>query len=80
MSAAADDLVAVVRLLVNNPSAVEVAESVENDQIELLVSVEEPDRGRVIGRRGRTIDALRSLARLRGEREGRNYEVELLDD
>ena len=40
----------------------------------------EADRGQLIGRRGRTIDALRALARVRGEREGRDVTVELVED
>jgi predicted RNA-binding protein YlqC (UPF0109 family) len=83
MSTAAEDLVSVVRLLVDDPKAVTV-ESVELPgppgepaEIELRVGVDPADRGKVIGRRGRTIDALRALADARGERDGRRYAVEI---
>lgn len=79
MSAAAEDLLAVVRLLVDDPKAARVEEVASGDSIELLLAVPEIDRGKVIGRRGRTIDALRALAHARGEREGRDYAVELLE-
>ncbi len=50
-------------------------------QIRLLeIRVQSADRGKIIGRRGRTIEALRALADIRGEREGQSYEVEVLDD
>jgi len=80
MSTAAEDLVSVVRLLVDDPKSVRAAEIEIDGATELRLEVAEPDRGKVIGRRGRTIDALRTLADVRGERDGRLYEVELLDD
>jgi predicted RNA-binding protein YlqC (UPF0109 family) len=80
MSTVAEDLVAVVRLLVDDPAAVRVESVDEGDGEELQLFVAEPDRGQVIGRRGRSIDALRALVRRRGEGEGRRYALELLDD
>jgi predicted RNA-binding protein YlqC (UPF0109 family) len=76
---AAEDLRAVVRLLVDDPRAVQV-EAVQGDGEWLLeVDVAPADRGKVIGRQGRTIEALRELAAARPLEEGRSYEVELLD-
>lgn len=42
------------------------------------VSCAESDAGKVIGRRGRTIKAIRTLARACGQRMGTNVEVEVL--
>lgn len=81
MTAAADDLLAVVRLLVDDPRSVEVEEiAAAGDGAELRLRVAESERGHVIGRRGRTIDALRSLARVRGDRDGRPLAVEIQED
>jgi len=80
VSAAAEDLLSVVRLLVDDPRSAEVVENASKGRIELDLRIAENDRGKVIGRRGRTIDALRTLARVRGEREGRDHDVELLED
>ncbi len=83
MTSAVDDLVAVVRLLVDQPDAVRAEERATGagpNGAELLLSVAESDRGKVIGRGGRTVDALRALAEVRGAREGRELELELLDD
>ena len=78
MATPADDLVAVVRLLVDDPRAVAVEPVVVPEgEVELRLRVAADDCGKVIGRRGRTIDALRTLARARGEREGRPHVVEL---
>jgi hypothetical protein len=77
MSAAADDLLAVVRLLVDDPRTVEVEPIAAGDGAELRLRLAEGERGHVIGRRGRTIEALRSLARVRGDRDGRALAVEI---
>jgi hypothetical protein len=80
MSSAAADLTAVVRLLVDQPRGVAV-EAVERDGATgLRLAVAEVDRGKVIGRRGRTLDALRALLDARGANEGRSYDLELLED
>ncbi len=76
----AADLLAVVRLLVDDPKEARV-EAVEQGPDQLLeIRVPSADRGKIIGRRGRTIEALRALTDIRGEREGQSYEVEVLDD
>jgi len=81
MATAAEDLVAVVRLLVDDPKGVSATEAVlAGDAVELQLSVASEDRGKVIGRHGRTIDALRELAQVRGERDGRSYAVEIVED
>ena len=43
------------------------------------VSCSEEDAGRVIGRKGRTIKAIRTLARALGQRVGTSVEVEVVD-
>jgi uncharacterized protein len=76
---AAADLLAVVRLLVDDAKEARVeAREQGTDQL-LEIHVPGADRGKVIGRRGRTIEALRVLTDIRGEREGQSYEVEVLD-
>jgi predicted RNA-binding protein YlqC (UPF0109 family) len=80
MSSASEDLLAVVRLLVDHPKEATVEAVEDAEGVELQVEVAATDRGQVIGRRGRTIDALRALARVRGEREGRDVAVELVED
>ena len=60
--------------------AVWINEQISGDGEWLLeVNVAPDDRGKVIGRQGRTIAALRALAAARPPEEGRSYEIELLD-
>ncbi|MGI6755404.1 MAG: KH domain-containing protein [Atopobiaceae bacterium] len=64
--------------LVDDEDAVslDVTDSEEGALIE--VSCAEEDAGRIIGRRGRTIKAIRTLARALGQRVGTSVEVEVL--
>lgn len=80
MATPAEDLVAVVRLLVDDPRAVSAEAAEVGGETELRLRVAPDDCGKVIGRRGRSIDALRTLARVRGEREGRPHGLELIED
>ncbi len=51
----------VVKQLVSKPDAASVSVSKSNDKTLIEISVDEADRGKVIGRSGQTIKALRML-------------------
>jgi hypothetical protein len=59
-----------VRGLVSDPRRVVVRETSSDEGTEFLVEVGPADRGRVIGRGGRTVDALRTLMAAVAERRG----------
>jgi uncharacterized protein len=68
------------RTLVDDPDRVEVHEFEEDDEtIVLELSVAEDDRGKVIGRQGRTAKALRAIMKADGTKEGRRVLVEIVD-
>jgi uncharacterized protein len=67
------------RGLVNEPSRVRVHEHEEEGVVYLDLEVASGDRGRVIGRGGRTIDALRTLLQAVGDRMGTPCEVEVAE-
>jgi len=68
----------VARSLVDNPEGVAVTVEERGDEIELTLSVDEADMGRVIGRDGRIANAIRSLLRVMGTREGVHVELEIV--
>ena len=68
----------VARSLVDNPEAVAVTVEERGDEVELTLSVDEADMGRVIGRDGRIANAIRSLLRVMGTREGVHVELEIV--
>lgn len=65
--------------LVKNPDAVFVEESVESTNYRYAVTVDPSDMGLVIGKEGRTINSIRSLAKARAVKEGIWVDVELTD-
>lgn len=67
------------RALVERPEEVRVEELEENGDVVLEVSVAEDDLGRVIGRRGRVANAIRTLAKAVATREDRRVIVEFLE-
>jgi predicted RNA-binding protein YlqC (UPF0109 family) len=52
----------------------------DGDEVSLLLHVEQADMGRVIGRDGRIANAIRSLLRVMGTRDGRHVELEIETD
>lgn len=70
----------VARSLVDNPDAVEIEVEEGPEEIALTLKVAEGDMGRVIGRDGRIANAIRSLLRVMGSRDGRHVELEIVGD
>jgi predicted RNA-binding protein YlqC (UPF0109 family) len=68
------------RALVDDPDAVSV-ESFEEDDGTVVyeVTVAEDDVGKLIGRSGRTVNALRTVVRAAAVRDGRRVLVDVVD-
>lgn len=75
---AADLLGYMVSAVVSDPESVVVDTRETRDGVDLRLSVAPIDMGRVIGRRGRVVNALRTLTRVAGAREGVEVNVEVL--
>jgi predicted RNA-binding protein YlqC (UPF0109 family) len=65
------------RSLVDNPDAVNVQLEEDDDEVELILTVDESDMGRVIGRDGRIANAIRALLRVAAAKDGRHVELEI---
>ena len=84
MSEVSDDIIglvqAVVVPLVEFPDEVSVVLGEEQDDLIVVnISVNEQDAGKVIGRQGRVIKSIRTLARAAASKTDARVEVELLD-
>ena len=55
------------------------SQSSEEDTLLVEIRVNADDAGKVIGRQGRVIKAIRTLSRAAGSRVGMHVEVELID-
>jgi predicted RNA-binding protein YlqC (UPF0109 family) len=67
------------RALVENTDEVEIEESVGTTSILIDIHVATGDIGRVIGRQGRHINAMRTLARVLGAKSGKRVSVEVVE-
>ena len=69
----------VVRSIVDDPDAVRVDGSQTRNRVRLEVQVGAGDLGRVIGRRGRTAQSIRSVVRAAATRDGVDVDVDFVD-
>ena len=65
--------------LVDDQDAVRVTSTEEEEALVLELTVAEDDTGQVIGRRGRTISALRTVMRAVGASQDQRVLVDLVD-
>ncbi|HZH33627.1 MAG TPA: KH domain-containing protein [Pyrinomonadaceae bacterium] len=68
-----------IKELVAEPDAVEVREKSDRSSVIFEVSVAEGDMGKLIGREGRTIRALRSLLHAASQKQGRRFGLEIVE-
>ncbi len=68
----------IVKSLADEPDAVHLSEIEGETSIMLELRVASEDMGRMIGREGRTINAMRSLARVLGAKMGKKVTLEIL--
>ena len=69
----------IVKSLVDNPDEVSVYEIQEQGETVLELSVAGSDMGRIIGKKGRVINAVRSLLQIAAEKQGSRVALELLE-
>lgn len=69
----------VARAIAEEPDAVEVDIEERRGEVTVLVRTSPGDMGRLIGRRGRVIQALRQVVRVAGSTEGIKANVEVLE-
>ncbi len=69
---------AIAKSLVDQPEAVEVTESVDNDTIVIELRVAPQDMGKVIGKQGRIAKALRTVVKAAAVKENKKVVVEII--
>ena len=71
----------ILKKLVREPEAVDVRE-VERDRSTTVIEVRvaQADVGKVIGRQGRTVKAMRSLLHAAGQKHNRRYVLDIVEE
>ena len=67
----------IARAIVDNPDAVNVTETVDGDDVKLVLTVAEGDTGMVIGRHGRIAKAIRQVMKAAANTCGKHVTVEI---
>jgi len=70
----------IVKALVAEPENVDVAEIGDSRNVRIQVRVGENDMGRLIGREGRTIKAIRCILFYAGQKQGKRFQLDLVED
>lgn len=79
MSRARDLVELIARTLADDPDGVTVTEEDRRGTTYVELTSQSGDLGKLIGRQGRTAAAVRTLAMLAGELEGKRVTVDFLD-
>jgi uncharacterized protein len=78
MSTVKDLVEYIAKALADKPDAVSVSEIEGETSLVLELRVDHEDMGRMIGREGRTINSMRSLARVLGAKMGKKVTLEIV--
>ncbi len=68
----------IAKCLVSDPDAVVVREISGDSAMILELSVAPEDMGRIIGKRGRVVNAMRTLLNITGNKEGKRVSLEIV--
>lgn len=69
----------IIKALVDNADAVEIREEAGEKSTVISVRVAENDMGRIIGREGRTIKAIRSILYGASQKHGKRFVLEVVE-
>jgi predicted RNA-binding protein YlqC (UPF0109 family) len=67
------------RCIVNDPESIEVSTSEEERRLEFQLRVAQEDMGRVIGKNGKTVNAIRSVMKAASVKAEKKVSVEVLE-
>lgn len=70
----------IVNALADDKDAVEVSEFSEGNNTTIEVRVAESDMGRLIGKGGRTVKAIRSLLFYAGQKHKKRFNLQIVED
>ena len=69
----------IVKALVGQPDDVDVVENSNGSNVRIQVRVSENDMGRLIGREGRTVKAIRSVLYYAGQKQRKRFQLDLVE-
>lgn len=70
----------IISSIVSTPEKVEINEEEENDIINLTLRVANEDMGRVIGKNGKVIRAIRNVMKIKAIKQNKKINITLAED
>lgn len=70
----------IVKKLVKKPEEVSISEVETDEKITLQLKVEKEDMGRLIGKNGKTIKAIRTIVNIASAKLGKKVNLEVLEE
>lgn len=74
-----DILIEIIKSIVDKPEAVQVEENVSNGLTMLMVTVDKDDMGKVIGKGGKIIKAIRNIMHIKAIKEQKRIMINLVE-
>jgi uncharacterized protein len=74
-----DFLLKIVKSLVDNPEQVQITEIEGGQTVVLELTVDKSDMGKIIGKQGRTANAIRTLLNAASGKAGKRYVLEIVE-
>ena len=74
-----DLLIFILKAIVQKPDKITVESSEKDDVVNFNLSVDKEDMGRVIGKNGKIIKAIRTVLRIKALKEGKHINLILLE-
>lgn len=74
-----DILTVIVKALVDNPEDVAVEENDDNGFVTLVISVNKDDMGKIIGKEGKVIRAIRNVMKIPAMKHGKKVQISLAE-
>ena len=72
-------LIKIVKALVDNPEQVQVNEIESSQTVVLELRVAKSDMGKIIGKKGKTVNAIRTVLNAASKGDGKRYVLELVE-
>lgn len=72
-----ETLCGIAKAIVDDPDSVSVAETVNGNKVNLVLSVAEDDMGMVIGKNGKIAKAIRTVMRAAANTDGKEVTVDI---
>lgn len=74
-----DILLTLIKSIVDAPDAVNVDETDDNGFVTLTITVAQEDMGKVIGKEGKVIRALRNVMKIPAMKQGKKVQIQLAE-